>query len=81
MRIGNAAFVPALSMLKTTKPRADEILSDLIKNYDHNVFFQGDRDFAYDGDVVFHEFMHAVTASLINKLNAMGINAWGSNIL
>jgi hypothetical protein len=77
MRIGNAAFVPALSMLKTTKPRADEILSDLIKNYDHNVFFQGDRDFAYDGDVVFHEFMHAVTASLINKLNAMGINAWG----
>ena len=76
-RMGNAAFVPALSTLKVTTPRADEILSDLIKPYDHNVFFQGDRDFAYDGDVVFHEFMHAVTTSLVNKLNSLGINQWG----
>jgi hypothetical protein len=76
-RMGNAAFVPALSTLKVTTPRADEILSDLIKPYDHNVFFQGDRDFAYDGDVVFHEFMHAVTTSMVNKLNSLGINQWG----
>ncbi|USN50466.1 MAG: M36 family metallopeptidase [Myxococcales bacterium] len=76
-RMGNAAFVPALSQLKTNTPRADEILSDLIKPYDHNVFFQGDRDFAYDGDVVFHEFMHAITTSLVNKLNSMGLNRWG----
>ncbi len=76
-RMGNAAFVPALSQLKATTPRADEILSDLIKPYDHNVFFQGDRDFAYDGDVVFHEFMHAVTTSMVNKLNSLGLNQWG----
>lgn len=76
-RMGNAAFIPALNMMRTTTPRADEILNDLIKPFDHNVFFQGDRDFAYDGDVVFHEFMHAVTTSLVNKLNAMGLNSWG----
>lgn len=76
-RMGNAAFVPAASTLKVTTPRADEILSDLIKPYDHNVFFQGDRDFAYDGDVVFHEFMHAVTTSMIGKLNTFGVNQWG----
>lgn len=76
-RMGNAAFIPALETLKSSTPRADELLSDLIKPYDHNVFFQGDRDFAYDGDVVFHEFMHAVTTSLVGKLNAMGLNSWG----
>lgn len=78
-RIGNAAFIPALSTLKSTTPRADEILSDLIKPYDHNVFFQGDRDFAYDGDVVFHEFMHAITTSLISKINTLGLDKWGIN--
>lgn len=77
MRMGNAAFIPALSTLKKNAPRADEILSDLIKPYDHNVFFQGDRDFAYDGDVVFHEFMHAITTSLINKINSLGLDKWG----
>jgi hypothetical protein len=76
-RVGNAAFVPALSTLKKNTPRADEILSDLIKPYDHNVFFQGERDFAYDGDVVFHEFMHAITTSLIGKLNNLGLDKWG----
>lgn len=76
-RIGNAAFVPALSTLKKSTPRADEILSDLIKPFDHNVFFQGERDFAYDGDVVFHEFMHAITTSLINKINSLGLDEWG----
>lgn len=78
-RIGNAAFVPALSTLKKTTPRADEIISDLIKPYDHNVFFQGERDFAYDGDVVFHEFMHAVTTSLVGKLNSLGLDRFGIN--
>lgn len=76
-RMGNAAFVPALSQLKTNTPRADEILSDLIKEWDHNVFFQGEKDFAYDGDVVFHEFMHAITTSLVNKLNSLGLDKWG----
>jgi hypothetical protein len=76
-RMGNAAFIPALNPLKKSPARADEILSDLIKPYDHNVFFQGDRDFAYDGDVVFHEFMHAVTTSLVNKINTLGINSFG----
>lgn len=77
-RSSNAAFVPALSTLKT-KPRADELMSGLIREYDHNTFFQGDKDFAYDGDVVFHEFMHAVTASLINKLNTLGLDSFGIN--
>lgn len=76
-RVGNAAFVPSLYTLKKSTPRADEILSDLIKPYDHNVFFQGDRDFAYDGDVVFHEFLHAITTSLVNKINSLGLDKWG----
>ncbi len=79
VRMGNAAFVPALSTLKKNTPKSDEILSDLIQNFDHNVFFQGNKDFAYDGDVVFHEFMHAVTASLVGKLNSLGIDQWGIN--
>ncbi len=76
-RLNNAAFVPALSTLKKNTPLADEILSDLIKPFDHNVFFQGDRDFAYDGTVVFHEFMHAITTSLIGKINSLGTDKWG----
>lgn len=76
-RLGNAAFIPALSTLKSTTPKADEILSDLLKPYDHNVFFQGNKDFAYDGDVVFHEFMHAITNTLVGKLNSLGIDHWG----
>ncbi len=79
IRFSNAAFIPALSTLKKSTPRADEILSDLIKPYDHNVFFQGDKDFAYDGDVVFHEFMHAITTSLIGKINSLGLDKWGIN--
>lgn len=77
-RIGNAAFVPALSTLKSP-PRSDEILADLIRDFDHNVFFQGEKDFAYDGDVVFHEFMHAVTTSLVGKLNTLGLDEFGIN--
>lgn len=78
MRTGNAAFVPALSSLKKTTPRADEILSDLIKNFDHLSFFQGDRDFAYDGDVIFHEFTHAtITTLLVQKLNTLGLDPFG----
>lgn len=76
-RFGNAAFIPALSTIKKNSPRADEILSDLIKPFDHNVFFQGEKDFAYDGDVVFHEFMHAITTSLISKINSLGLDEWG----
>lgn len=78
-RLGNAAFVPALSTLKKNSLRADEILSDLIKPFDHNVFYQGDRDFAYDGDVVFHEFMHAITTTMVGKLNSLGLDQWGIN--
>jgi hypothetical protein len=78
-RLGNAAFVPALSTLRKNAPRADEILSDLIKEFDHNVFFQGVRDFAYDGDIVFHEFMHAINTSLVGKLNSLGLDQWGIN--
>lgn len=77
IRVGNAAFVPSLYTLKKSTARADEMLSDLIKPYDHNVFFQGERDFAYDGDVVFHEFSHAITTSLINKINSLGLDEWG----
>lgn len=77
IRFSNAAFIPAMATLKPETLRADEFLSDLIKPYDHNVFFQGERDFAYDGDVVFHEFMHAITTSLISKINSLGLDQWG----
>lgn len=79
IRVGNAAFIPALSTLRNNTPKVDEILGDLLKDHDHNVFFQGVKDFSYDGDVVFHEFMHAVITSLVGKLNSLGIDKWGIN--
>ena len=79
VRFGNAAFIPALSTVNSNTPKTDEILGDLLKDHDHNVFFQGVKDFAYDGDVVFHEFMHAVITSLVGKPNSLGIDKWGIN--
>jgi len=52
----NAFFVPAYGLIPGEYPEEDSI-----------IFGQGsERDFAYDADVIYHEFTHAVIGSTIN---------------
>ncbi|MEM7589582.1 MAG: hypothetical protein AAF320_05455 [Myxococcota bacterium] len=80
--IGNAAFIPAVpeDVLQYGLSFQDK-LDGLLQPYDHIVFFQGDRDFAYDIDVVCHEFMHAVTHSLVPELGSMALDKWGVHVM
>jgi hypothetical protein len=66
----NAAFVPAEGLLPGF-PESDAIL-----------FGQGvASDFAYDGDVVYHELGHAVMARIAPELPSMRIDALGLNTM
>jgi MYXO-CTERM domain-containing protein len=47
--------------------------------FDSNVYFQGSRDFAYDGDVTRHEFTHALVHSFVPGLASLGRDAFGSH--
>ncbi|MFH1807325.1 MAG: hypothetical protein ABIJ09_01170 [Pseudomonadota bacterium] len=59
MRIANAAYIPAST--PGTQPLPIDIFD---RDYDSVVMFQGDdRDFGYDGDIVYHEMTHAVIGS------------------
>ena len=80
--IGNAAFIPAVPehVLQHGLSFRDK-LEGLLQPYDHIVFFQGDRDFAYDIDVVCHEFMHAVTHSLVPELGSIALDTWGVHVM
>jgi hypothetical protein len=66
----NAAFVPAEGLLPGF-PESDAIL-----------FGQGTAsDFAYDGDVVYHELGHAVMARIAPDLPSMRVDALGLNTM
>jgi hypothetical protein len=66
----NAAFVPAEGLLPGF-PESDAIL-----------FGQGAAsDFAYDGDVVYHELGHAVMARIAPDLPSMRVDALGLNTM
>jgi hypothetical protein len=47
--------------------------------YDSNVYFQGDRDFSYDGDVVYHEFTHGLVHTLAYGLRSNGYDKYGTH--
>lgn len=79
-RVDNAAFVPALSGSPIDVPPELEDLVDIFnREYDSNIYFQGQRDFAYDGDIVFHEFTHAIVFSYVPTLGSLWHDKWGMN--
>ncbi|OGR14855.1 MAG: hypothetical protein A2341_18675 [Deltaproteobacteria bacterium RIFOXYB12_FULL_58_9] len=79
-RLDNAAFIPSMEGDPSDVPPELAILLDMVtRPYDFNVYFQGNRDFAYDGDVVFHEFTHAVIYTLAPSLHSLGVDVWGSH--
>ena len=68
MPFDNAAFVTEGSLVAGQPPE------------DSIVFGQGSRtDFSYDGDVIYHEFGHAVMATVAPQLSAGYIDEWGFN--
>lgn len=79
-RIGNAAFIPALDPQTIPLPPELTALTEAFsKAYDSNLYMQGDRDFGYDGDIVYHEFTHAVVYTLKPSLRSFGLDGWGSH--
>ncbi len=80
-RIPNAAFVPALSGGPINIPPELQVLAALFNRpFDSNIYFQGFRDFAYDGDVVHHEFTHGVVHALNPNLAVNGVDEYGTHV-
>lgn len=75
MRMDNAYFQPATDSSQNPFP-VD--IPGLVSDFDKNVFFQGTtRDFAYDGDVVYHEFTHAIIHTVVeNGGQPAGLNGY-----
>ncbi|MFZ9889606.1 MAG: M36 family metallopeptidase, partial [Myxococcota bacterium] len=79
-RIDNAAFVPALSGSPVEVPEEFAALVEIFnRDFDSNLYFQGARDFAYDGDIVFHEFTHAVVHSYLPEFGSLWHDEQGAN--
>lgn len=81
MRVDNAFFQPG--NIDTGMTGGIDI-PGLVTPFDRLVFFQGtNRDFVYDGDVVYHEFTHAVIHSAVRNgglpagLNGPFFDKWG----
>jgi hypothetical protein len=79
-RIPNAAFIPALEGGPVQIPPELAPLAALFtRPFDSNVYFQGTRDFAYDGDVVRHEFLHGIVHTLNADLGSIGKDDFGAH--
>jgi hypothetical protein len=79
-RFGNAAFIPATEGGAIGFPPELAPLAELFNRpFDSNLYAQGERDFAYDGDVVAHEFTHALVHTLQPNLGSLGVDTWGSH--
>lgn len=80
-RFGNAAFIPATTTNGLGIPEEYEALAAVfVRPFDSNIYAQGDRDFGYDGDVVAHEFQHAVTYTYVPALGSDGMDRWGAHV-
>lgn len=65
MRVDNAFFQPATD--PSNNPFPIEV-PGLITDYERIAFFQGtQRDFAYDGDVIYHEFTHGIINTVVTN--------------
>jgi hypothetical protein len=81
-RIPNAAFIPALTGGSITLPPGTEALAQLFyRPFDSNIYFQGPRDFAYDGDIVRHEFTHALVHHYVPALASLGKDEQGTHAM
>ncbi|OGQ13618.1 MAG: hypothetical protein A2138_08435 [Deltaproteobacteria bacterium RBG_16_71_12] len=81
MRIPNAAFIPALEGGPINIPPEFQVLAAFFSRpFDSNAYFQGYRDFAYDGDIVRHEFTHGIIHTLNPQLGSNGVDDWGSHV-
>ena len=80
-RLGNAAFVPSMQGSPIEVPDGLDSLTEFFNRpYDSNIYLQGDRDFAYDGDIVYHEFTHALVHTLAYGLGQSGYDRYGSHV-
>jgi uncharacterized protein (TIGR03382 family) len=78
-RLPNAAFIPALEGGPVQIPPELQAFAVLFNRpFDSNVYFQGSRDFAYDGDVTRHEFTHALVHSFVTGLGSLGRDSFGT---
>ena len=67
----NALFVPRGQLFSNVFPEDDAI-----------IFGQGNKgDFSYDGDVVYHEFGHAVMATVSPELGFYGFDSQGLHVM
>lgn len=67
----NAVFVPRGQLFSNVFPEDDAI-----------IFGQGSKgDFSYDGDVVYHEFGHAVMAAVSPELGFYGFDSQGLHVM
>lgn len=80
MRQPNAVFLPALEGGGIQlPPQLGELANQFNRPYDSNMYFQGQRDFAYDGDVVRHEFTHALVHAFVPTLRSIAADQWGAH--
>lgn len=79
-RLDNAAFIPALEGGPIQVPsELSPLLEVFSRPFDSNLYFQGARDFAYDGDIVAHEFTHALVHSFVPGLQSLSRDEWGAH--
>ncbi|MBI3178864.1 MAG: M36 family metallopeptidase, partial [Deltaproteobacteria bacterium] len=80
-RVDNAAFIPASEGGPVDVPaELQELAAELVRPFDSNLYFQGNRDFAYDGDVVYHEFTHAIVHTFVPDLLSSWHDEQGSHV-
>ncbi len=80
-RVDNAAFIPGSGGGPVqVPPELQELAAQFILPFDSNLYFQGNRDFAYDGDVVYHEFTHAIVYTLAPDLLSSWHDEQGSHV-
>ncbi|MBL90839.1 MAG: hypothetical protein CMH56_03390 [Myxococcales bacterium] len=80
-RLGNAAFVPSMTGSPIEVPDGLDALTEFFNRpYDSNIYLQGVRDFSYDGDIVYHEFTHALVHTLAYGLGQGGYDKYGTHV-
>jgi len=77
-----AVFLPALSSGPINIPPELAVIGEIFtREFDSTIYFQGERDFAYDGSIVFHEFAHAVIHTYKPNLEQYGHDAQGGHAM
>jgi len=81
-RENQAVFLPALSSGPIGIPPELSVIAEIFtRDFDSTIYFQGERDFSYDGSIVFHEFSHAVIHTLKPELEQYGHDEQGGHAM